>query len=257
MQELFDMHSHLDFANCYASIAEEAETLGIQAICSTVIPSSFVSAREKLAGTPAMRVSLGMHPWWLASGRVSEADIASFGNLVQQTQLIGEIGLDFNSRFKNSIERQVAAFDRLLKYIAESDGGKLITIHAVKSVTAVLDALERYNIFNGNAVMFHWFSGTQDEFGRTLAAGCYFSVGMRMMASERGRTYAQAIPDEMLLIESDSPPREGEDYSADTWHQELGNTVVSLAKLRETDTYHMNLKVLENSLTLVEQCVTQ
>ena len=62
------------------------------------------------------------------------------------------------------------------------------------------------------ACILHWFSGDGDELHRAVRAGCYFSVGPRMVATKRGREYAKQIPLDRLLLETDDP--EGENV---TW----------------------------------------
>ncbi len=232
LDTLLDMHCHLDFADDCERIVAESEPLNIRALSSTVVPSSYVSDRSRFAGTAHIDLSLGLHPWWVAEGRIGEAEIASFENLLPDTPFIGEVGLDFLKRYRDQQEKQIAVFDRILKDIKAAGDGRLITIHAVKSATTVLDMLEENDMFENNIIMFHWFAGTHEEFGRALAKGCSFSVGMKMMATEAGRDYAGAIPDEQLLIETDLPSHEGSEWDAGTWRVELKNTLVSLAELR-------------------------
>ena len=54
MDRYIDMHSHLDFADDYIDIAKQAQKTNITSLCSTVVPSSFVSARAALKETPCM-----------------------------------------------------------------------------------------------------------------------------------------------------------------------------------------------------------
>lgn len=252
MPTTYDMHSHLDFASGYRDIAKAAQGNGLATICSTVVPSSFVSASNALADFDDIHVSLGMHPWWIAEGRVRTADRERFRSLLVETRFIGEIGLDFGIRHKDSIEQQIEAFDQVLCDIGDSSESYLITIHSVKSASVVLDKLEEHGIFDGNDVIFHWFSGTDDDLGRACAHGCRFSVGMKMLATRSGERFARAIPDGQLLIESDAPAAEGSEWSYDLWMHDIDGALRSLAELRGVGREDIESIVNGNSKALLD-----
>lgn len=119
------------------------------------------------------------------------------------------------------------------------DGGdlttKLISLHAVRSASEILDALERHDTLVRHRCVFHWFSGSSDELTCAIRAGCYFSVNARMLATKRGRAYARAIPEDHLLLETDLPAREGDTWSAQTWKAQLEETLALLAETRSVD----------------------
>lgn len=232
MEMLYDMHCHLDFAKASEKVAHASQDAGIQALSCTVVPSSYVSDLEKFEGCSNIRLSLGMHPWWVADGRVSEVDMTRFESLLPSAPFIGEIGLDLACGRKATLTRQQEVLERILADIHEAGGGRVITFHVVHAATLIMDMLDRMDVLKDNLVIFHWFQGSHEEFGRAVSTGALMSVGLRMMASEKGSTFAQAIPDSQLLVETDSPPHEGSQWSTDLWSQEIGNTMQSLAELR-------------------------
>lgn len=252
MPQLYDMHCHLDFSDDAEAIAKGVEGR-IVAIDSTVVPSSFVSARERLAAFPDVRVALGIHPWWVANGRVGEVDVKRFETLLPETRLVGEVGLDFAGRNKDSKAHQMEVFARVLDAIAREDDGRLVFLHAVKGCHDMLNMMEEYGTFDGNSCVFHWFSGTHDDFGRALALGGMFSVNMRMLATSAGLEYAKAVPEERLLMETDSPAHEGEEWSAGAWLQEAENTARGLAEARGVDYARMLDLLAENGKRLIEK----
>ncbi len=252
MRQIIDMHSHLDFANDYRRIAEQTLENGIKTICSTTTPSSFVSTRRSLEGINSVDVSLGIHPWWIGDGLTSEVDIDRFCRLVDETPFIGEIGLDFGVRHEGSMERQLDAFARILDAISNKRTRNLITLHCVRSAGIVIDRLEELGLFDRNDIIFHWFSGTPDEFARACSKGSFFSVGMKMLATKAGRRYAKAIPSSLLLLESDSPAHEGTSWSIEIWRSELQGALRTMAELRDVDEEALASKIEENSLALLE-----
>lgn len=251
MAPLYDMHCHLDFADNATAVAAAAQEAGLTALCSTVMPSSFVAAREEFAPYPAMHVALGLHPWWVAQDRVGEVDLARFERLAAETPFIGEIGLDFHSKRAGTREHQEEVLLRLLTCLKGAGGPKLVFLHSVRAADSLLAMLERCKTPERHICVLHWFQGTPDDFGRALADGCWFSVGMRMLATDAGRMFAKAVPGDRLLLETDNPPHEGMAYDAGMWTAELRNTLADLAELRGEDSEALGAVLAANSEQLL------
>lgn len=253
MPRLYDMHSHLDFVPNSKELACEACERGIASVVSTVIPSSFVSAREKLKDNENIHVALGIHPWWVANNRVGENEINSFIRLLPTTNVIGEIGLDIARTNRASASEQSVVLRRVLEAMRESGRDRLVYFHAVKSAGLVMDMIEELGMQGMNTYIFHWFSSNHEDFGRAISLGFHFSVGLKMLASKNGEAYAKAIPDGFLLLETDNPPRDGMEWSAEVWEQEIVNTTKALAEIRGTseDTMHGLLNM--NAEALIDE----
>lgn len=166
--------------------------------------------------------------------------------------MIGEVGLDFSARFAGSEPLQVQAFDRLCDALVQHPlAGRVISIHAVRSAGTVLDALESYGLLtpspNSPAVIFHWFSGTSNEFVRARNAGCYFSVNERMLATKRGREYARQIPLDRLLLETDAPAEPNTETSVQSLIRSLARTSMHIASLKNCDAKRIESVVLANA----------
>ena len=205
---LADMHCHLDFSSDMAALTRLAQAHGVAAFSNTVTPEGYLAARDALTGFPNVRVGVGLHPWWVADGRCGAEQVELACQLIQETRFVGEVGLDFAPRREGTFETQLDAFERIID-VCCAQGGKVISIHAVRSATAVLDVLERHNATHNNACILHWFSGSSQELARARELGCHFSVNPNMLATKRGRAYVRQIPPERLLLETDLP-EEGE-----------------------------------------------
>lgn len=201
---LADMHCHLDFSSDMAALARLAQTHGTAAFSNMVTPEGFLAACDTLAGFPNVAVGVGLHPWWVADGRCGAEQVELACELVRESRFVGEVGLDFAPRREGTFASQTDAFEHIIAACCES-GCKVVSIHAVRSATAVLDILERHGAARKNACILHWFSGTSQELARARALGCHFSVNPAMLATKRGRAYARQIPPERLLLETDLP----------------------------------------------------
>ena len=268
METWYDMHCHVGFTPDAAATARAGGGAGISALSCTVSPGEYERLASTLAEVANVRVALGAHPWWVADGRIGEAELEAFCALAPAVHFIGEIGLDFAGPRDTPESRalQTAALKRMLaacdektpaapSAVGDAPGNaaatnapgaapaalltpaapKLVSLHAVNSAGAVLDLLEEVRFTDRHQVIFHWFSGTSDDLRRALRAGCFFSVGPRMLASRRGREYARQIPLDRLLLETDMPAHAGEPLPPNLWRAELDNALAGIAQLKRHD----------------------
>ena len=249
---LFDLHCHVDFAPNAASLAVGLDELGVSALSATVTPEGYERAVQELAACGNVRVGLGLHPWWGAGSETGDGGEAleSFERLVGSARFIGEIGLDFGARHVASRDAQERAFDRVVSACVKR-GDKVLTLHAVRAAGAVLDALERHRATEGNACVFHWFSGSSGDLQRAIRLGCFFSVGPRMLATKRGRAYARGLPRERLLLETDEPSSPGASLEAGVWRGLLERTLADLAGLRDESAADLGMRIAATSASLL------
>ena len=200
---LYDMHCHLGFFEDPAGAAAELAAKGVAALSATVTPAGFERAARELADAANVRVGVGLHPWWVADGRCGEDDVALAARLATSARFVAEVGLDFAHGRDATRAAQLDALDRVLA--ACEGGGHVLSLHAVRAGSDLLDLLDRHGTCEDNVVILHWFSGSGDELTRAIRMGCHFSVGPRMLATRRGRAYAQQVPLDRLLLETDLP----------------------------------------------------
>lgn len=255
--QLFDAHCHLDLMARPDAVADEATALGLVLFDCGVDPHDFARAKKRACGRSNIFAGIGLHPWWLADGRCGPAEVNLLCEVAAQERYIGEVGLDFSARFAGSEPLQIQALDRLCDALVQHPlAGRVISIHAVRSAGTVLDALESYGLLtpspNSPAIIFHWFSGTSNEFVRTRNAGCYFSVNERMLATKRGREYARQIPLDRLLLETDAPAELQADTSARQLITSLKSVSRRIAELKNCAEESVESTVLGNSRSIFD-----
>lgn len=250
---LFDLHCHIDFARNPEALAHGARQEGIAALSATVAPGGYEPLLALLAPYDHLCAGLGLHPWWIADGRCDERDVALFCEKAHDAPIIGEIGLDFSGERAGAgaREAQTAAFERVVDACMHAGSRKVITLHSANAATAVLDVLERAGALERHTCIFHWFSGTSDELARARRAGCYFSLGERMLKTRRGQAYARAIEQSRLLLETDAPPREGAAFSAVEWKSQLVRTLDALARARGESAAELSAAIAHTSEMLL------
>lgn len=232
MSSITDAHFHLDFVDDPASFASAANAVGLAMLAVSVTPAGYRRVRKTCGDSPNVRPAVGLHPWWVADGRVTEADLAELEKLVSDARYVGEVGLDFSPKHvpPGSEATQVAAFERVCQASADAGGSKVLSIHSVRAAGIVLDVLARTGAMRSCRCVFHWFSGSSEEIWRALRAGCWFSVNEMMLSTGRGREYAKLIPRDRLLLETDQPAGENIPWGVD---RVTGSLVSTLGRLEQ------------------------
>jgi len=66
----------------------------------------------------------------------------------------------------------------------------------------ILDLLEKYD---AKRAIIHWYSGPMDILRAMIQYGCYFTIGVEVLYSNYIKEIAKAVPDHLLLTETDNP----------------------------------------------------
>lgn len=198
---LVDFHCHLDLYPDHAAAVTECERLKIFTLAVTTTPRAWPRNHELASATKHVRAALGLHPQLVAK-RANE--IALWRELLPRSRYVGEVGLDAGPAFYKSFEDQKRIFGIILKDCAEQ-GGKILTIHSVRTAKLVLDMLEALLPAGRGTPILHWFTGSRAEAKRGIELGAYFSINREMLQSERHRSMVASLPLERLLTETDGP----------------------------------------------------
>lgn len=251
MQRLFDMHCHLSAMANADEVALDAARLGISLINMSVSPAD-ARAAERLAIHGNVRLARGLHPWWIADGKIGPDEMRLAADECAASRFVGEVGLDFSGARTKSADVQTGALETIVRTCqANAVEGRVVSIHAVRSAEAVLDILEAHGMAGGAACIMHWFSGTSDELVRARKLGCYFSVNDRMIATRRGREYARQVPSDRLLLETDAPTSFGRDGDAREIEARLLATAATLADLRGEEEERLLDRIARTSVELL------
>ena len=251
----FDAHCHLDLMADPNTVAREAAAMGLGLFDCGVDPRDFATANKRASTSPYIIAGVGLHPWWIADGRCGAAEVNLLCELASRERFIGEIGLDFSSRFAGTEGIQTQAFERLCQTLSRHPlPNRALSIHAVRAAGAAMDILESNGLLdrstNSPTIIFHWFSGTSDEFNRARSAGCYFSINERMLTIKRGREYARQIPLDRLLLETDAPAEPSAETTARQLVNSLIRTSVAIAALKNCPKESVKSVVLSNSYSI-------
>ncbi len=196
MVNLYDTHFHLDLQKSRSDILEEIEINSIYTIAVTNLPSLY----EKLSNevnSKFVRVALGFHPELIGQ---YQKYIPDMWRLLPHAKYIGEVGIDLKTG-KESKNLQLSFFDELINK-CNSLGNKVLSVHSRAAAPEVISIIG--DNFNGKIIL-HWYSGTRQKQEHAIRNGYYFSINYAMLNSDSGRKIINMIPDDKILIETDSP----------------------------------------------------
>ena len=226
---MHDAHVHLDFMANAEQVASDAYSADIALFANTVTPDGWAAAQTRFIDFENVHVGWGMHPWW-----VDDVSASTLPSIPENVRFVGEVGLDFSRRHEETRVAQLDAFQTIASTCAEQ-GGKIISIHSVHAARETLDILETCGALESCTCLLHWYTGPSDQLKRAIVAGCYFSVGPRMVATAKGREYVKAIPAKQLLLETDAPPGQNVDYSLAELQAELDTASQAIAAIKGED----------------------
>jgi TatD DNase family protein len=240
-----DFHCHLDLYPNHVEAIAKAEAACVYTLSVTTTPKAWPRNRALTESTHYVRAALGLHPQLIAE-RANELPI--WERYLCETRYIGEVGLDAGPRFYRSLESQKHVFKTVLECCADA-GGKILTVHSVRSANAVLDLIEAHLPPSRGRVVLHWFTGSRSEALRGVSLGCYFSINAEMALSERGQALIKALPIDRLLTETDGPFTKSN--SVPSHPSDVGIAVDAIARIRNTTSDNIASSISTNLKTLL------
>ncbi|MFW9979697.1 MAG: TatD family hydrolase [Candidatus Thorarchaeota archaeon] len=179
-------------------------------LCSVTcdIPD-WVQTREICSISPRIIPMFGIHP---EKAPLYFDNLSILNPYMEEALMFGEIGLDHNWISDSS---QYGAQEKLLSYFLESAEreGKPVMLHTNGAEDEVLALLETHSI---TKAIFHDYDCSVELFKRIVDNGYYISIGRVILEEYKARVanwehfleLAKETPEDLLLTETDGPPRD-------------------------------------------------
>ena len=164
---------------------------------------------------------------------------------------IGEIGLDFHWVKDTST---YPAQRKVLEYFiaAAAEQNKFVNLHTKAGEKEILELLEKHDL---KRAIIHWYSGPMDILRAMIDYGCYFTIGVEVLYSDYIKEIAKAVPDHLLLTETDNPGalrwlKKDDEVGMPT---AIKNVVNKVAELRQSTPERIERLVHKNFTRLVTE----
>ena len=244
---LIDAHVHLDkYGDLLDRALREIDENRIFTVATAMDVPSYLELQQISERSELVLPTFGIHPRRAAEYADHLRDI---GRYIEMSPAIGEIGLDFHWVKDTST---YAAQRKVLEYFiaAAAEQDKFVNLHTKAGEKEILDLLEKHDL---KRAIIHWYSGPMDILRGMIDYRCYFTIGVEVVYSDYIKEIAKAVPDHLLLTETDNP-------GALKWlnkNDEIGmpvaiKTVVKeLAQLRQSSDEKIEAMIQTNFARLV------
>ena len=221
--KLFDAHCHLQDVPDIESLMARAASAGIERmVCCGTSSKDWNRVLQLATEFPQIIPMIGLHPWFVCHSLRSlphhecdEASLASLGSkdwkehfqtleklLRKHPEVgIGETGLDFQKQFINRAEQE-ASFAAHLELAREMN--RPVAVHCVHAWGRLVELLREHP---APRVLLHAFGGAAELIPELIKLNCWFSFcgSVTHPNAKRVRAAAIAVPENRLLVETDSP----------------------------------------------------
>ena len=201
----FDSHCHLHLCEESSSIEEvvgRARAAGVLEMLTVGIDIGSSRRSVEIAEKHGLRAAVGVHPnssnEWTPGSEVALREMLSSDVVAA----VGESGLDFYREYATPEEQRIA-FSAHIGLAKEYD--KALVIHTRDSADETLEVLGAEG--PPSRLIFHCWSGDERQLQSALGLGAYISFAGNVSFKNAGnlRSAAAAVPEDRLLVETDSP----------------------------------------------------
>ncbi len=196
---LIDAHVHLDkYGDLLDRALQEIAEQQIFTVATAMDLPSYLELQKIGERSELVLPTFGIHPRRAADYADRLPELSRY---IEISPAIGEIGLDLHW-VKDTTT--YPAQRKVLEYFIAAAGeqNKFVNLHTKAGEKEILDLLEKYNV---RRAIIHWYSGPMDVLKAMIDFGCYFTIGVEVLYSDYIKEIAKAVPDHLLLTETDNP----------------------------------------------------
>ena len=240
--QFIDSHCHVSRYADPQAVLQRAAALDVVTVAVTEVPSEFQRLRLRLGNRPLVRLALGVHP--LRAGALSPMELALFTELLDQTEYVGEVGLDGSKEGRASLRAQRKIFEHLLHQPRAKQ--KVFTVHSRGAEAETVACLRQAGV----AGILHWYSGPLKHIDTALDAGLWFSVNPAMLRSKNGQRIVATLPPDRIVTETDGPYAKTSGRATEP--TDIPSVVTGLARVWRDTPEEARARVFRNMAAIAE-----
>ncbi len=241
----YDFHTHIHQYEDNDPDLLQIEQHQIISIASSMDIESYTKTKTIARGNRFIVPTFGIHPFNADKGYVRQ----EIENLLDDSKIIGEIGLDYYWAKHICRKMQEELFEIFLEHCNSTN--KYCIIHTKGAEKRVLDMLDNYPKAKP---IIHWYHGPKKHYKRIIERNYKCTFGCELKYSRYIRKLVTYTPNELLLCETDNP-------ESDTW---LGGSrkdpllikdvLMEIAKAKKMDFEEVKTIINTNSKAILDEC---
>lgn len=202
---LIDTHCHLDaaeFGGDAAAVLGRARAAGVTGFIVPAVELANFDAVQALSdANPDVRHALGIHPLYVQRAQERDLEVLEQRLAAGGAIAVGEIGLD---HYVHDVDPELQRRFFVAQLKLARRFGLPVILHVRRAVDAVLRELRRIEVPGGIA---HAFNGSrqQADIFRAMGFRLGFGGSATYSGSTRIRKLASELPDDAMVLETDSP----------------------------------------------------
>lgn len=260
---LIDTHAHLFWEGLkeeVEGVIERAKEAGVEKI---VVPAVDFESGKKAIGLARkypsyIYVAVGLHPESARRKEKLGKEIEKIRKLIRENKkrvvAVGEVGIDLkNKKLREFLSSQRKVFEEMIEIANQED--LPIIVHTRESLGEVLKVID--GVKKRPKGVFHCFSFGKKELEKVLRRGFMVSFCGNVTWSRKVKELVKQVPEEKLLLETDSPFMTPRDKNGDPMGGNLRNEPVNVrilarvqAELREQGLSELISKTGKNAKEL-------
>lgn len=240
--QFIDSHCHVSRYAKPQDVLKRAAAANVVTVAVTEVPSEFQRLRLRLGTRPLVRLALGVHP--LRAGALSPMELALFTELLDQTNYIGEVGLDGSKEGRSSLRAQTKVFEHLLQQPRARH--KVFTVHSRGAEEETITRLAQAGVTG----VLHWYSGPLKHLDTALDAGLWFSVNPAMLRSKNGQRIVATLPADRVVTETDGPYSKTGGRASEP--NDIPSVVTGLARVWRESPEEARARIFRNMAAIAE-----
>ena len=245
---IIDFHTHLDWYQDKKKLYNEIINFSGIIVASSVDLESFEKNKQiaKFCNSNRMKVipTFGVHP---ENAKKYEHQLEKLDNALNQSKIIGEIGMDFYWAKNVNKTSQEKVFRYILAHCNETE--KYCVIHTKGAEKEIAQILSNYPKAKP---IIHWYNGPEDVYKLFLDRGYFQTFGCETSKNPYLQHLLKITPKNLILAETDNPTAEPWLGGNDTSINLIEKIYENIAKILEIPLDELENVILENSKQILQ-----
>ena len=246
-----DFHTHLDFYKNQEKLATQLSNFSGIIVAASVDKNSYLKNKELAEKFNSNSIKIiptfGLHPS-KAAENLTQLENGGFDSFLDESEIIGEIGMDFEWHKDVSAEIQERVFRYILNHCNEKE--KFCVIHtksAEKEIALILKEYPRAK------PIIHWFDGAREVYEEFISRSCMQTFGCETCRSPYLQSLLKITPRNLILAETDNPDSEKWLGGTDDSIFLIKRIYEDIAKILELSLEETKNLLNENALRVIQQ----